>query len=84
MRMQSVRTSCCGCLLRRSCSFMRSADRLPSCRSLMAAYELLTLGFSNVNVLDGGMGAWKKSGRWASSCHDLAIANGCCNVRKVA
>ncbi|KAK9862763.1 hypothetical protein WJX84_010117 [Apatococcus fuscideae] len=32
-------------------------------RSLMAAYELLTLGFSNVNVLEGGMGAWSKSGR---------------------
>ncbi|KAK9833924.1 hypothetical protein WJX74_010050 [Apatococcus lobatus] len=32
-------------------------------RSLMAAYELLTLGFSNVNVLEGGMGEWKKSGR---------------------
>lgn len=33
----------------------------------MAAYELLTLGFANVSVLDGGMGEWKKSGRCAFS-----------------
>lgn len=36
------------------------------CRSLIAAYELLKLGFTKVSVLKGGFSEWKRNERWGS------------------
>ena len=37
-------------------------------RSLMAAYELVQMGFDNICVLKGGFTDWTKSGRSARPC----------------
>ena len=36
---------------------------LAICRSLMAAYEMLRLGYTNISVLKGGFSEWKRNER---------------------
>ena len=38
-------------------------SRTPHCRSLMAAYELVSKGYKNVSILKGGFLEWERSGR---------------------
>lgn len=42
---------------------LTTASTTCHCRSLMAAYELVSKGYKNVSILKGGFLEWERSGR---------------------
>ena len=59
--MSKLLMRCAGCGLQ---VYPKASDiGLAICRSLMAAYEMLRLGYTNISVLKGGFSDWKRNER---------------------
>ena len=59
---RSYRACCCCCC----CVSHLRYTQMHCCRSLMAAYELVSKGYKNVSILKGGFGEWERNGRYGS------------------